>query len=145
MTYKKKLDFQDWVLIFNLREKGFHLTEKGLKIISDLRSQINNYRLSTCKKPVKVDREQLLKEANELLNSPSNYEYINGKIYVKSLNIFIGQTTGNLLELQDENGNVLKTFKSGVECGKFLNISTTTVYSRLHSNQLVLYKDKYYK
>ena len=141
---KKELDFQDWVLIFNLREEGFHLTEEGLRIISELRSQINNFRLSTNKTPEKVDRCQLIKEANELLNGPSNYEYIDGKIFVKSLNIFIGQTAGNILELQDENGNTIKTFKSGVECANFLNLSTTTVYSRLQSQKFVIYQDKNY-
>lgn len=141
---KKEHDFKDWVLILKLKEKGFHYTEKGIEIINGLISQMNRYRLSTFKNSVKIDREQLLKEANELLNSPSNFVNIDGRVYINTLNRFLGKTVAMELEIQDENGNILKTFKSGVECGKYFNLSSTTIYNRIKENKPVFLNNKYY-
>jgi len=46
---------------------------------------MNNFRLSTSKN-IKIDRDQLLKDIAILLNGPSNYEIIEGRKIIKSLN-----------------------------------------------------------
>lgn len=66
---KKELDFKDWVIIFNLKERGHQ--EEGLRVLKAIVNQMNNSRLSTSKN-IKIDRYQLLKDIAILLNGPSN-------------------------------------------------------------------------
>ena len=80
---KKFLDFTDWVIIFNIFNKGFHYLPEGIQLVDRLNSQMNNRRLSTSKTE-QEDREILMKEANELLSLPSNYEVRDNKIWIIS-------------------------------------------------------------
>lgn len=51
---KKKLDFADWSLIVYLNYFGYHLTATGKSFITKLKSQMNNFRLSTSKNRAKT-------------------------------------------------------------------------------------------
>jgi hypothetical protein len=138
---KKKLDYLDWKSIGELKSLGLHCLSEG-KILFDLIiSQMNNNRLSTSGiKP--VNRNLIDSQLNQLLNGPSNYEIIDGKIFIKSLNKFLPNRIKTQVELQDKEGLVFKTFDSKNQCAEFLGISTHTVSKRNITNSLVVYKNQ---
>ena len=70
---KKVKDYQDWKTILKIRDKGFHYTEEGLKLIRLIISQMNNRRLSTAGRPA-VDRASVDADILRLLSRPSNNE-----------------------------------------------------------------------
>lgn len=82
------MDYSDWKSIGELKSLGLHYLSEG-KIFFDLIiSQMNNNRLSTSGiKP--VNRNPIGPRSDQLLNGPSNYETIDGKIFIKSLNKFL--------------------------------------------------------
>ena len=88
---------------------------------------MNNYRLSTNKNTSEntVDRLCLQEKINKLLSKPSNFEIKeDGKIIIKSLNRYYYNNTKPVgVELQNENGLVVKTWNSITECAKNLNMS----------------------
>jgi hypothetical protein len=66
---------------------GLHYLSEGEILIDLIISQMNNNRLSTSGiKP--VDRNLIDSQLIKLLNGPSNYEIIDDKIFIKSLNKF---------------------------------------------------------
>lgn len=46
---KKELDYKDWklILILNLKQKGWHLSDLGKEVITSIINIMNNKRLST--------------------------------------------------------------------------------------------------
>jgi len=135
---KKELDFKDWVSIIKLKEKGHHYQEEGLKVLNTIINQMNNYRLSN----IDINREQLLKDIETILNGPSNYEIIDGRKFIKSLNKFAIEGKKMNVQLQDENGNIIKIFDSYADCAEFLNISRTLVYNRVTKKKLFIFNNK---
>ena len=141
---KKYLDFQDWVNILKLRDRCHQYEEKGNKIMSLIVSQMNNKRLST-KGTSRVDRVSLQTSINDLLSGPSNSEIREGKIWIKSLNRF--RPRGGLIkpmavQLQDQNGNIIKTFGTQADCAKSLGVTRTTVARWLQDGKPVLFENK---
>lgn len=56
---------------------------------------------------------------NKLLNGPSNYEIReNGQIFIKSLNRIYSPRDSLSVQLQDENGLVLRSFNSLAEAAR---------------------------
>jgi len=139
---KKELDFNDWVIIFNLKERGHHYQEEGLRVLNTIVNQMNNSRLSTSKN-ISIDRDQLLKDIAILLNGPSNYEIIGDRKIIKSLNKLAGVGKQVIIQLEDENGNVIKTLYSILDCAKFFKVSRTLIYSRLSYNKSVIFEGKH--
>jgi len=93
-----------------LKEKGFHYTTEGLDLIELTLKQMNSRRLSTNVNGTLPDRELLLSKINELLSRPSNFESVDGKIYIKSLGKYYYNNTKSVsISLLDENNLVLKT------------------------------------
>ncbi len=140
---KKELDYSDWKSIGQLKNLGLHYLPEGKKLIELILSQMNNNRLSNSGNKI-VDRNYIASEINRLLNGPSNYEIIKGKIFIKSLNKFY---TGRLkiqVELQDQEGSVFKTFDSMNKCADFLGISTHTVSKRMKTSLPVILNNKEY-
>jgi hypothetical protein len=75
---------------------------------------------------------QIESKAIELLSKPFNYIDIKGKIYIKSLNQYKKSTISKIVYLIEINrGKIFKTFKSQMECGRFLKISETAIRKRL--------------
>lgn len=103
---------------------------------------MNNFRLSTSKN-IKIDRDQLLKDIAILLNGPSNYEIIEGRKIIKSLNKLAGVGKQVIIQLEEENGKVIKTFYSILDCAKFFKVSRTLIYSRLSDNKSIIFEGKY--
>ena len=86
-TSKKELDYLDWKFIGQLKKLGLHYLPEGIKLINLILNQMNNERLSNSGSSL-IDRDYIDIELARLLNGPSNYELINGKIFIKSLNKF---------------------------------------------------------
>ena len=104
-----------------LKEKGFHSTDKGKKIIDQVLCQMNNDRLSTALKPSPNKEWSVLQlEIDNLLSGPSNYEVKkDGRIFIISENRFLPMRTRIWMEHHDENGNIINTFGSLAHCVKF--------------------------
>jgi len=139
---KKELDFYDWVTIFNFKERGHHYQEEGLRVLNAIVNQMNNYRLSTSQK-IRIDTDQLVKDIARLLDGPSNYEYIGDRKIIKSLNKLVGVKNQEIIQLEEENGNVIKTFYSIVDCAKFFKVSRTLIYNRLSGNKSIIFEGKH--
>ena len=147
---KKYLDFTDFKTILSLKEKGHHYSKQGKDLIDLILSQMNNKRLSTSNQPI-VNRDELDLRIQTFWNKPSNLELRENRVWIISEGRL--QSEGGkskALELLDDLGNLVKTFKSISECGKYLSISPTSV-SRLikkadfftHNNKNVIIKYKY--
>lgn len=140
---KKELDYSDWKSIGQLKNLGLHYLAEGKKLIELILSQMNNNRLSNSGNKT-VDKDYIASEVNRLLNGPSNYEIIKGRIFIKSLNKFY---TGRLkiqVELRDQEGLVFKTFDSMNKCADFLGVSTHTVSKRMKTSLPVILNNKEY-
>lgn len=143
---KKKLDYLDWKSIGLLKSKGLHYLSEGKELIELILSQMNNNRLSDSGNSV-VDRDYIKSEIARLLNGPSNYETIKGKIFIKSLNkyqslSFLEKKTK--VVLRDLEGLEFQTFESMNRCAEFLGVSTHTVSKRKRTNSPIIFNNKEY-
>lgn len=137
---KKELDYQDWKNIILLKEKGFHYTTEGLDLIELTLNQMNSRRLSTNVNGTLPDRELLLSKINELLSRPSNFESVDGKIYIKYIGKYYYNNTKSVsISLLDENNLVLKTWPSLTSCAEGLGISKSGVQKRLKNQTRFLF------
>lgn len=142
---KKFWDFQDWVLLFKLKEKGHMYTDEGLRLIELICSQMNNNRLSTSKS-VRVDRALLHADILRLLSGPSNFEQIGDKIYIKSLNKYYSSTKAKVVQLVDANSDeVINTFTSLTACAKSLGMAQSSLWVKYTKEESFYLKDKLVK
>ena len=89
---------------------------------------MNNNRLSTSSSQPIIDRGSLLVEVNQLLNGPSNFELRNDRKWIISLKKYYHSSRKNIsVVVVDENGNTLHSFDSLADCGKFLNVDSSTI------------------
>jgi len=140
---KKELDYLDWKFIGQLKKLGLHYLPEGIKLINLILSQMNNGRLSNSGSSL-IDRDYIDLELARLLNGPSNYELINGKIFIKSLNKFHIARIKTQVELRNQEDLVFKVFDSMNECAKFLGVSTHTVTKRMKTGVPVTLNGKEY-
>lgn len=137
---KKFLDFQDWVLIFKLKEKGHHYTDEGLRLIELITSQTNNNRLSTSKL-AKIDRGLLHADVQRVLSGDSNYENRGDRIYIKSLNRYLTSPKAKVVQLVDvHSGEILNTYSSLTACAKYLGMSQSSVWVKYTKGESFLFK-----
>lgn len=124
-----------------MKEKGFHYLGEGKELIQLILSQMNNNRLSTSKTYQKVDRKELYLKINELLSIPSNYENIEGRRFIRSLNRyeFTGKTAG-FVEVTNSQGSVIFSSDSRASCAKFLSVSQRTVGRRIEDGNSLDFK-----
>lgn len=141
---KKRLDYEDWRLIVKIKELGLHYLPEGQAIVLAILDQMNNYRLST-NKATKVDRNGLYQRADLLLNSSSNFELLeDGSKLIKSKGVVFSSRTKTKVALTDNEGNIIKTFDSMVDCGKYLGIYSSTVKYKIKNNKSVNFKNNVY-
>lgn len=139
---KKYLDFLDFKNILSLKEKGHHFYKEGKDLINLILSQMNNNRLSTSDNPI-FDKEELNLKVQTFLNKPSNLELREGRMWIVSDNRF--QSEGGkskALELRDDQGNLVKIFKSIAECGRYLSVSPTTVNKLIKEGKLFTHENE---
>jgi hypothetical protein len=131
---KKYLDYYDSKAILSIFNKGLHYLPEGQELITCIVGQMNNNRLSTSKVFL-VNREKLIKDLVILLSQPSNYELIDGRVFIKSLNKYRNTNKAVAIELIEfSSGNVVKTFSQLTECAKYLGVSISTVYNRVQKS-----------
>lgn len=82
---QKKLDYLDWKSIGLLKSSGLHYLPEGKELIELILSQMNNNRFSNSGNS-EINKDYIKSEVARLLNGPSNYEIIKGRIFIKSLN-----------------------------------------------------------
>jgi hypothetical protein len=140
---KKYLDYCDWKTILMIRKRGLHYLTEGETLIELILQQMNNNRLSTADKPG-VDRAQLLLKIDELLSLPidTNYEIIDGKTFIKSLNRFRIDQGSVAVELVEDSGNIIQSFNSYIDCAKFLGVTGTTISNRAKKGTQFKFKGK---
>ena len=131
---KKWLDYKDWRTIFKLRENGHHYNTECWEVIKLIFSQMNNRRLSTYKEKESLNMEVLQSKIEKFLNEPSNYENREGRIWIKSLKKFKGDTKAVAVQMLDHNGLVIKSWSTITECANSLNITRGGVQKRLKNN-----------
>lgn len=61
-------------------------------------------------------------------------QIVGNRKIIKSLNKLAGVGKQVIVQLEEENGNVLKTFYSILDSAKFFKVSRTLIYSRLSDN-----------
>ncbi len=143
---KKELDYLDWKIVLSLKQKGWHLTEEGKKIITSICNRMNSNRFSTNLKIKDID-EYLDNKISSLLSQPSNLEvHSNGKIFIKSMGVYL---KGHLppskkIEVFDEQGQLVNTFESIKSCSIFFNVSERVIISRADSGNNFFYNNKNY-
>lgn len=141
MTWRSKkfLDFEDFSLVFKLKEQGHHYTHKGKILIDSFIGQMNNNRLSTLGGLPREDREFLISQAKIILQAPSNYKKEKGKTFIISENKWLTVRKGVFYEIADLNGNVVITCNSITAVMDFLEVSRYIVLKRLEDGEPVLW------
>lgn len=139
---KKYLDFQDWKVIFSIKEKGLHYLSEGEELIGLILSQMNTKRLSTYNTKL-VDREELNAGIEKLLAQPSNYEVKeDGRIWIISENKYYGDKNSVGVILQDKDGNVISSFESLTACAKSLGQTRNLITRYMLKEQPLLIDNK---
>ncbi len=140
MTWRSKkfLDFEDFSWVFKLKEQGHHRTYKGKILIDSFLEQMNNNRLSTFGKP-RVDKGLLISQAKIILQGPSNYKKVKGKIWIISENKWLSYRKHVAIEILDVKGNVVKTWLSIAAVMDFLGVSRHIVLKRLEDGESIFW------
>lgn len=139
---KKYLDYRDWKVLLEIFKRGLHCTFEGEALINRIRNQMNNQRLSSSKIPCE-DRSVLLADITEILKQPSNYEYREDKIFVKSSQKFISDKKAiSVLLMDSSSDNEIQSFSSYASCGKFLGLHHYTVSLKVNSGAQFTFQGK---
>jgi hypothetical protein len=141
---KKVKDYQDWKIIFQLKEKGLHYLSEGLIVVKGILDQMNRRRLSSNEKAeIRLNRTYLDKEIARLLSVPSNLEVMSdGRVLIKSLNKYYSSRLNIEVEIIDDNANILKTFPSIKECAEFLGVTRQVLTRRILNQKPILLDSK---
>ena len=101
---------------------------------------MNKNRLSTNISLQSIPKKILEKKILNLLNEPSNYEiHSNGKIWVKSIGVYL-KGRGNIkIEVLDDKGILFKSFNSIKDCASFFGVSERTINRRLDNSKPFLF------
>jgi len=131
--------------VIKIKDKGLHYLPGGQKVINLILSQMNNNRLSTSESTIRVDRCYLSSKISQLLSAESNYEeQEDGRILIRSKNVFFSSRKKTKVALIDDAGLVFKTFDTMSSCGSFLGIYGSTVKYKIQNNKQVLFNNKLY-
>ena len=134
---KKEQDYKDWKSVIELKNKGLHWVEEGVRVINLILSQMNLNRYST--NPARLSPNEvaeLRKDLAKLLSGSSNLEIqSDGRILIKSLNRYYSRGANIKVNLLDSNGLLHYSFNTISECAKFLALSAGTVANRLRDNK----------
>lgn len=131
---RKGLDYYYWKTVFKLKEKGVHHIPEGREVIDLIFSQMNERRYSTYKGDKKsVDLGLLQTKIDEFLQGPSNYISKEGRTWIISLKKFLSSTAATGVEMIDQTGSIIKSWRTVTECAEDLNLSRGGVQKRIKS------------
>ena len=139
---KKLQDFEDWVSIAKIREKGLHYLPEGKELIERICGQMNNNRLSTSGKPI-IERSALLADIGYFLSRPSNYERdVDGRNLIMSEGKYQGKGKRRGVQIIYPDGKIAESFKSGSDCARFLGLPIKTFFWKLDKNKSVFFNNQ---
>ena len=122
MLTKKSKDFVDWSKIVKIYYYGYHTLSEGIELINLIKSQMNNYRLSSnsllC--TIKIDKDIILEKLNYLLSLPSPYEIKNSIRFLRGTDKLVSEKLN--ITVEDTKGNI-QYFNSIIDCSLKINIS----------------------
>lgn len=139
MLTKKSLDFVDWSNIVKIYYYGYHTLSEGIELINLIKSQMNNYRLST-NSAIKIDKNLILEKLNYLFNLLSPYEIKNNIRFIRGTDKLVSEKLNIIVE--DINGNI-QYFNSIWDCSLQINISRKIIKNCLITG--TPYKDYTFK
>lgn len=140
---RKGLDYKYWVFIFKLRERGIHHIPEGAELIDLIFSQMNERRYSTYKGERRdIDPTVLQAKLDKFLHGPSNYVFKEGKVWVVSLNRFLKNTSATGVEMLDETGAIIDSWRTITECAKSIGLSREGVQKRIKSQKFYSFNDR---
>jgi hypothetical protein len=77
---------------------------------------------------LQASKQALQAKITKLLSSPSNLERKeDGRLFIISENRYLNEGAKQVQLISMDNGEVLKTFNSRADCGRFLEVSSTTI------------------
>jgi len=119
MLTKKSLDFMDWSNIVKIYYYGYHNLSEGIELINLIKSQINNYRLSS-NSAIKIDKNIIIEKLYYLFSLPSPYEIKNSIRFIRDTDKLVSEKLNIIVE--DIKGNI-QYFNSITNCSLQINIS----------------------
>lgn len=135
---KKQQDFKDWVLISKLVVKGLHLTKEGLAYILQIKSRMNNGRLSTNKDNPNYSNLPL-PEINSINLKPLYELTSEGTIKEISTSKLI--TNVKYYKLTEVNNTANSIYLTPAELITFLGYTKSTVYLAIKQNKILMSKN----
>ena len=119
MLTKKSKDFSDWSNIVKIYYYGYHNLPEGIESINLIKSQMNNYRLSS-NSSEKMNNTITLDKLKYLLSLPSPYEIKNSIRFIRGTDKLISEKLNIIVE--DIHSNK-QYFNSISECSTQIYIS----------------------
>ena len=133
MLSKKYLDFCDWSIIVNICFYGYHNLSEGLDLIYDIKSGMNNFRLSTSIGSQKIkNRFSLNNKISYLFSLPAPYIYKDGLRYLNGTNKLVSE---NLKLIAIDQYDNKFYYSSLINCSKALKIGRKKIKECLISNK----------
>lgn len=120
---KKSQDFEDWSVIVNLYYLGYHLLPEGKSLIFKLKSNMNNFRLTSNTK-YNPEVINLNEEISSVFAMPAPYEIKNGVRLLSGTDKWVSESLS--IVVIDKSGNKL-FFDSLCKCSEALSISRTKI------------------
>ena len=127
---KKLKDFNDWSIIVDIYYYGYHLIPEGKALITEIKNQWNNFRLSTSfvnkKNNLTISSTSLTfdEKLKNLFLIPSPYEIKNGIRFIRGTNNFVSES---LKIIAFDNFNNKSIYSSITECSNALNIDRSKI------------------
>jgi len=127
---KKLKDFNDWSIIVDIYYYGYHLIPEGKALITEIKNQWNNFRLSISfvnkKNNLTISSTSLTfdEKLKNLFLIPSPYEIKNGIRFIRGTNNFVSES---LKIIAFDNFNNKSIYSSITEYSNALNIDRSKI------------------
>jgi hypothetical protein len=143
---KKIFDYQDWKIIFSLKEKGWHYCGLGREVILAIANRMNSNRLSTSNSNLisTFTSSDLDPKLKFFLENTNLEIHADGKIWIKSEKKYppSGKTQ---ISCFNEEGILVQKFESLTEAALYFNLSKGTISNKLNTGSLLPFKGEFLK
>jgi hypothetical protein len=112
---------------------GYHTIPEGLSLFNEIKSNMNNFRLTTNKLNHVVDNNLLLEKISDLFSKPAIYEIRNGVRFLAGTNKLVSEKL-NIVVVDREGKKQI--FSSISSASKSLNFGRKTIKDCLLSNRI---------
>jgi hypothetical protein len=129
---KKGLDFKAWSNLVRIYYFGYHTTTEGSCLFNEIKSSMNNFRLSTNKFKVKIDEAIIQDKLSNLFSKPPVYDIRNGIRFLAGTDVLV--TERLKIVVVDSEGNK-SIFPSINSASIALNLGRKTIKDCILSNK----------